>query len=90
MTHYPPSMMHYIGKSTTINALRGIADDDLANAARVNEVETTMAPTQYQHPTIPKLCLWDIPGAGTMQHPIQTYFDDKGLLAFDCLVLTCE
>ncbi|MFY8037096.1 MAG: amidohydrolase [Cyclobacteriaceae bacterium] len=41
-------------------------------------------------PEYAKVWMWDIPGAGTATHPIATYFDDKGLLAFDYLILVCE
>ncbi len=78
------------GKSTLINSLRLIADENCPEAAKVGEIETTMKPTMYPHPSLSHFVLWDIPGAGTASHPIATYFDDKCLLAFDCLLVVCE
>ncbi|CAF1571379.1 unnamed protein product [Didymodactylos carnosus] len=31
--------------------------------------------------------VWDIPGCGTRDHPVATYFKREHLAAFDCLVL---
>ena len=77
------------GKSTLINCLRMLPEDD-PNAAVVGEVETTMQVRKFIHPALSHFVLWDIPGAGTASHPIATYFDDKCLLAFDCLLVVCE
>jgi hypothetical protein len=65
-------------------------DDSDPRAAKVNETEQTMKPTQYVSPIRSNLAIWDLPGAGTESHPISTYFDEKGLLAFDCIVIVCE
>ncbi|XP_041639354.1 interferon-inducible GTPase 5-like [Cheilinus undulatus] len=52
------------GKSTFVNAFRGIGDDD-EGAAATGPVETTMEATQYPHPVYPNVVLWDLPGIGT-------------------------
>jgi hypothetical protein len=31
--------------------------------------------------------IWDMPGAGTSNHPAKSYYDDKYLQAFDALVI---
>eukprot|EP00042_Codosiga_hollandica_P044899 m.448987 g.448987 ORF g.448987 m.448987 type:complete len:365 (+) comp56895_c0_seq2:285-1379(+) len=74
------------GKSSLINALRGLRDTDVG-AARVDITECTMKAARYDHPDIPHLKLWDIPGAGTKTHPAATYFDDQRLYAFDIILV---
>jgi len=74
------------GKSSLINAIRGLYDDDAA-AAPVNEVECTMAIRSYPMTDLPHVYLWDMPGAGTASHPAESYFEGKSLYAFDFLVL---
>lgn len=75
------------GKSTLINALRGIDDMD-PDAAVVGETETTqrIASYPFQSPR-QHMVLWDLPGAGTIGHPTGSYVEDKGLLAFDAVIL---
>uniref|UniRef100_A0A3B3S8Q1 IRG-type G domain-containing protein n=1 Tax=Paramormyrops kingsleyae TaxID=1676925 RepID=A0A3B3S8Q1_9TELE len=41
------------GKSTFVNAFRGIGDDDEINSAPTGVVETTMEPKSYPHPKYP-------------------------------------
>ena len=43
---------------------------------------------KYDFPDAPHLKLWDIPGTGTVMHSGRTYFVDKFLYAYDCLVIT--
>jgi predicted GTPase len=75
-----------VGKSSLINALRQVDDSD-ASAADVDIVECTEETKDFQHPTLPRLVLWDMPGAGTINNPAQTYFLDKRLYVFDCLII---
>ncbi|XP_028825931.1 T-cell-specific guanine nucleotide triphosphate-binding protein 1-like [Denticeps clupeoides] len=51
------------GKSTFINAIRGLSDDD-EGAAPTGVTETTMKPEMYQHPRLPNVKIWDLPGIG--------------------------
>jgi len=78
------------GKSSVVNAVRGVQDNDEKLGARVGEVETTMKPTAYPHPNYPHVVMWDLPGAGTINHPSETYFTDKTLYAFDCLIIVTD
>lgn len=69
-----------------INGIMGYHDKD-ARAAVTGEVEATTKPKGYQHPDLRTMIVWDMPGAGTMNHPAETYFDDNFLYAFDTLVI---
>lgn len=61
------------GKSSFINAIRGLKDDD-EKAAKVGVTETTTVPTAYDHPSNPKIKFWDLPGIGTPNYPdLDTY-----------------
>lgn len=42
---------------------------------------------RYPHPSLKHLILYDLPGAGTTGHLSHTYFCDKRLYVFDCLLL---
>lgn len=77
------------GKSSYVNAVRGIRDDD-ERAAKVDEKQVLTPMTKYQHPTLKTLDIWDCPGAGTAHHPLETYFMDKYLYMFDGLVIVYE
>ncbi|XP_039368404.1 uncharacterized protein LOC120390135 isoform X2 [Mauremys reevesii] len=48
------------GKSSFINAMRGLCDAD-EGAAPVREEETMMEPTAYQHPKHPSVTFWRLP-----------------------------
>eukprot|EP00249_Psilotum_nudum_P009494 c21971_g1_i1 orf=141-875(+) len=75
-----------VGKSTLINGLRKLRDKH-PDAAPVGETETTSKITKYILPNNLKIALWDVPGAGTLRHPSNTYFMDKMLYAFDCILV---
>ncbi|KAL4066451.1 interferon-inducible GTPase-domain-containing protein [Scleroderma yunnanense] len=75
------------GKSTLINALRGLANNSDA-AADVGVVETTSTIGRYpdldpSHPFV----WYDIPGAGTLSQPDWLYFNNQGLFIFDCIIV---
>ncbi|XP_051960619.1 interferon-inducible GTPase 5-like [Xyrauchen texanus] len=55
------------GKSTFINAFRGLGDDD-EDSAETGFVETTTEPKAYKHPKYKNVKLWDLPGIGTLKY----------------------
>ncbi|XP_066501161.1 interferon-inducible GTPase 5-like [Hoplias malabaricus] len=60
------------GKSSFVNALRSLKDND-EDAAPTGSTETTTEPTPYQHPTMPNVTLWDLPGIGSPKFKAKTY-----------------
>lgn len=74
------------GKSTLINAVRMRRDGD-PDAAAVGETETTTKIQKYIHPEFDYIVLWDLPGAGTLKQPANTYFLENLLYAFDVLLI---
>ncbi|XP_051878253.1 interferon-inducible GTPase 5-like [Pristis pectinata] len=62
-----------VGKSTFINAFRGLRSSD-EGAAKSGNTERTMKPTQYKHPNFDEVSFWDLPGIGTTKIPFEQYF----------------
>ncbi|XP_030399338.1 interferon-inducible GTPase 5-like isoform X2 [Gopherus evgoodei] len=74
------------GKSSFVNAVRGLRDDD-EGAAATGVVETTPEPTPYPHPTHPNVTLWDLPGIGTPAFQSHTYLEQVGFPRYDFFIL---
>lgn len=75
------------GKSSLVNALRGIRNGE-PGAAATGVVETTSVATRYPDPNPGKRTVWyDIPGAGTLSIPDWVYFTDQGLFVLDCILV---
>ncbi|KAL6306446.1 interferon-inducible GTPase-domain-containing protein [Sparassis latifolia] len=75
------------GKSSLINALRGISNSH-KDAARVGVTETTKVISRYQDSNPERLFVWyDVPGAGTLAIPDWQYFNDYGLYIFDAIIV---
>ncbi|KZT69851.1 hypothetical protein DAEQUDRAFT_811129 [Daedalea quercina L-15889] len=75
------------GKSSLINALRGLRNGD-PGAAQTGIVETTSDIARYPDPDPNKRIVWyDVPGAGTLSIPDWVYFTDQGLYVFDCILV---
>lgn len=71
------------GKSTFINSFLGLEGSE---AAATGFTQTTHVAKQYKSAST-NMSLWDLPGAGTQDHPLETYYQDKGLLAFACVII---
>ena len=63
------------GKSTLINALRGLFPTD-TDAAEIDVKECTKEPKPFKFPGNEKCQLWDMPGVNTPNFPLDTYLDD--------------
>jgi len=75
------------GKSSFINTIRELCDDD-EGAAEVSVVECTNVPTAYDHPTNPKIKFWDLPGIGTPNYPdLETYCQKVELEKFHAFLI---
>ncbi|XP_059102343.1 interferon-inducible GTPase 1-like [Peromyscus eremicus] len=74
------------GKSSFINALRGVGQEE-EGAAEVGVVETTKWRTPYKHPKIKTLTLWDLPGIGTVNFPPKDYLEKVKLQEYDFFII---
>ncbi|XP_042076743.1 interferon-inducible GTPase 5 [Haplochromis burtoni] len=77
------------GKSTFINAFRGIDHKD-ERAARTGAVETTMELTKYPHPNYPNVLFWDLPGIGTTNFPADEYLKKMEFEKFDFFIIISD
>ncbi|XP_077602407.1 interferon-gamma-inducible GTPase 10-like [Crocuta crocuta] len=74
------------GKSTFINALRGVGHEE-DEAAPTGPVETTMQRTPYKHPEFPNVTLWDLPGIGTTRFQPQEYLEEMKFGEYDFFII---
>ncbi|KAJ8585761.1 hypothetical protein M405DRAFT_744742 [Rhizopogon salebrosus TDB-379] len=75
------------GKSSLINAFRGLRNKDRGSAA-TGVTETTLAMARYANSHTEDPYVWyDIPGAGTIKIPDWQYFNAQGLYVFDCIIV---
>ncbi|KAI6119546.1 interferon-inducible GTPase-domain-containing protein [Pisolithus croceorrhizus] len=75
------------GKSSLVNAFRGLRNKD-SGAAATGVTETTLDTARYSDPSPNHQLLWfDIPGAGTLKVPDWQYFNEHGLYVFDCIIV---
>uniref|UniRef100_A0A914Q2S7 IRG-type G domain-containing protein n=1 Tax=Panagrolaimus davidi TaxID=227884 RepID=A0A914Q2S7_9BILA len=79
------------GKSSLINAIRGLSKDD-KGAAKVDILECTPTIKFYTCPNgkMPNVRFYDVPGSGSMTHQAANYYGDKALCGFDCLVILVQ
>ncbi|XP_075398851.1 interferon-gamma-inducible GTPase 10-like [Tenrec ecaudatus] len=76
------------GKSSFINALRGIGHEE-TDAAACGVVETTMERKSYTHPKFPCVTLWDLPGIGTTKFQPQEYLKKMNFHEYDFFIIVC-
>ncbi|XP_068945481.1 interferon-gamma-inducible GTPase 10-like [Petaurus breviceps papuanus] len=74
------------GKSTFINAFRGVGHED-ENAASTGVVETTTNVTSYEHPEFPNVKLWDLPGIGTRNFQPESYLKQVSFSRYDFFLI---
>ncbi|XP_042295254.1 interferon-inducible GTPase 5-like [Sceloporus undulatus] len=75
-----------VGKSSLVNALRGLTDDG-EGSANTGETETTMEPQAYQHPEFSKVKLWDLPGIGTDNFKADQYLKQVDFSRYDFFII---
>ncbi|KAL0147010.1 hypothetical protein M9458_057534 [Cirrhinus mrigala] len=74
------------GKSSFVNALRGLKDDDVG-AAPTGVTETTVEPTMYEHPEMPNVKIWDLPGIGSPNFKAKKYLKDVKFNNYDFFII---
>ncbi|XP_058608650.1 interferon-inducible GTPase 5-like [Onychostoma macrolepis] len=60
------------GKSTFVNAFRGLGDEE-EGSAKTGVVETTTEPEVYLHPKYKNVKVWDLPGIGSPNFKADEY-----------------
>ncbi|XP_056331296.1 interferon-inducible GTPase 5-like [Danio aesculapii] len=74
------------GKSSFVNALRGLNDDD-DGAALTGVTETTIEPNMYEHPAMPNVKIWDLPGIGSPNFKANKYLKDVKFKTYDFFII---
>ncbi|XP_073714539.1 interferon-inducible GTPase 5-like [Misgurnus anguillicaudatus] len=74
------------GKSTFVNAFRGLGDED-EGSAETGVVETTMEPKAYHHPKYQNVNLWDLPGIGTPNFKADEYLKQVQFERYDFFII---
>ncbi|KAH1179923.1 interferon-inducible GTPase 5-like isoform X2 [Mauremys mutica] len=77
------------GKSSFVNAIRGLRDTD-KGAAEMGVNERTMKTTPYPHPTYPNVIVRDLPGIGTPTFKPDTYLKQVQFSRYDFFtIISC-
>ncbi|TRY65729.1 hypothetical protein DNTS_005570 [Danionella cerebrum] len=74
------------GKSTFVNAFRGVGDEEEGSAA-TGPVETTTELTAYVHPKYETVKVWDLPGIGTPNFKADEYLEQVEFKKFDFFII---
>ncbi|KAG2094222.1 interferon-inducible GTPase-domain-containing protein [Suillus discolor] len=85
--HFAATGVSGAGKSSLINAFRGLRNRD-EGAAPTGVVETTTNIARFPDPNPKNPFVWyDVPGSGTLNIPDWQYFTAQGLYVFDCIII---
>ncbi|XDV11574.1 hypothetical protein PO909_000475, partial [Leuciscus waleckii] len=74
------------GKSSFVNALRGLGDED-EGSAKTGVVETTVKPEVYLHPELNNVKVWDLPGIGTPNFKAKKYLELVKIQLYDVFII---
>ncbi|KAH3888993.1 hypothetical protein DPMN_013039 [Dreissena polymorpha] len=75
-----------VGKSSLINALRNMKEDDVGGA-KIGCTETTKEPTPYSYRENENVVLWDLPGVGTPMFPKEAYLEKIHFEEYDSVLI---
>lgn len=85
--HFAATGVSGAGKSSLINAFRGLRNRD-EGAAPTGVIETTANIARFPDPNPKNPFVWyDVPGSGTLNIPDWQYFTAQGLYVFDCIII---
>lgn len=77
------------GKSSLINALQGVRDDEGRAAAPTGVVYTTTERTPYTYTKFPSVTLWDLPGIGSTAFQPYDYLKKIKFEEYDfCIIVS--
>ncbi|OSX65666.1 hypothetical protein POSPLADRAFT_1135019 [Postia placenta MAD-698-R-SB12] len=89
--HFAVTGVAGAGKSSLINAFRGLRNGSKSPfVAPTGVVETMRGITRYPDPNEDFFVWYDVPGAGTLEVPDWTYFNDQGLYVFDAIIVLID
>ncbi|XP_059420177.1 interferon-inducible GTPase 5-like [Carassius carassius] len=74
------------GKSTFVNAFRGLGDEE-EDSAITGPVETTKEPKAYFHPKYKNVKVWDLPGIGTPNFKADEYLKLVEIERYDFFII---
>ncbi|XP_054855736.1 interferon-inducible GTPase 5-like [Eublepharis macularius] len=74
------------GKSSFVNALRGMTDYE-EGAAETGVTQTTTKAKGYPQPKFPKVTIWDLPGIGTTQFKAKEYLQAVQFENYDFFII---
>lgn len=77
------------GKSAFINAVRDLTLTE-GDAAETGVIETTWKPTAFPHPEVPNVYIWDLPGFGTTELPIELYLKHLHLERYGFFIIVAS
>ncbi|XP_073714060.1 interferon-inducible GTPase 5-like [Misgurnus anguillicaudatus] len=74
------------GKSTFVNAFRGLRDEE-EGSAKTGVVETTKKPEVFFHPKYKNVKVWDLPGIGTPNFKASEYLEQVDCGRYDFFII---
>ncbi|XP_026145835.1 interferon-inducible GTPase 5-like [Carassius auratus] len=74
------------GKSTFVNAFRGLGDEE-EGCAKTGVVETTAEPEVYLHPKYKNVKVWDLPGIGSPNFKADEYLEQVEFKRYDFFII---